>query len=267
MSLLKNTDAVEVIDRYSSFRLNHPPRFKTVTPDRYLEFSIQAAESLDKDPAYHAQVAAPFVAMELCVGLWFGFMHYGFIGPDQYGRLTKQTPRKVLEKARYADALIRWWQQEGYPYITAADVRLGLRRRRLFDATAPVLGKLDDAIAHHRGVQAIACRAIRVGRGLASTAQLDELCAGVRSRHGCVTRHRSHVTGSCILCAFPVAIEVVADGPESSRHPAHGASGKGWKSKRSKHRADDANQVGSATGSGQDRDQQHGHHRGAGADS
>lgn len=248
MSFLINTDAMEVVDRYSWHRMNHPP--SQPVADRYLEFNIQVAESLDKDLAYHGKIAAPFVALEACVGLWFGFMHYGLIGPDQYGRLTKQTPVQVLKRARYADALIRWWQEVGYPHTAQKHQRYVTRRHKLLDGTAPGPGRVRDTYAHHAAVQAHACRAIRVGRGLASTASLDELCAGFRRKCGCVRRYRSHVSGACILCAVPVPWEVVADGLEGSRNPAHGASSQGWQSARGKLGADHADKARRATSGG-----------------
>lgn len=251
MSLLINTDAMEVVDNYSWRRMKSQKPLPQV-PERYLEFSVRVAQALDKEPAYHAKIAAPFVAMELCVGLWFGFMHYGFIGPDQYGRLTGQSPREVLKNARLADALIRWWQEVGYPYITRRDDVLARRRHRILDASAPGHGRLEDAFAHHRGIQAHACRSLRLGRGLASTAELDELCAGVHARHRCVVRHRSHGAGACILCAVPIPWEVVADGPEGSRHPANGTSRRSWAAKRSKLGADHADKVGGTTSGGKD---------------
>lgn len=244
MSFLANIDAMEMVDRYSWRRRLHPPNLPVA--DRYIEFTVQVAQSLDKDPEYHGKIAAPFVALEACVGLWFGFMHYGLIGPDQYGRLTNQSPVQVLKRARFADALIRWWQEVGYPYTTHKHNQKVARRYTLLDGTAPGPGRLDAIRAHHAAVQAHACRAIRLSRGLASTANLDELCAGLSRKRRCVTRHRSHVAGACILCAYPVAWEVVADGPESSRNPAYGASSQGWQSSRSKLGANHADKVGDA---------------------
>lgn len=214
----------------------------------YLDFTTRFARELPLPE--QKPMAVMFTALELNVGHWYGFHHYGLINAEQYSRLAELTPVQTLERKRYADELVAWWKAVGYPFTTCHAGEFYYRQQLLAGHNG--VGQRDLMPGHARSqrranieLQAWAIRFhdgnVAVERAVQDHFARDPRPSQFAEKTDCILPDNRHAGQPCILCAVPRSWHTVAAGCAGHAPDPPGRVHVGPHGRRSKDRESVAN--------------------------
>lgn len=208
-------------------------RSYAILSDDYIEASVGLAKALPLP--LQKDIASTFAALEIEVGHWHAFYHFHLLTLEQYAAVTDLSPSEILDRARYADALCRWWTEIGYPFIKPSrdSFRLrtdhfpeGFRLQRERHAMLAGRANPDERTWFHSASRFAWSRELDTLDAWASERYPDdpvlhERLAACRTRirpprvgshpTRCVVDGIRHPGQSCILCGVPASFSLVAD--------------------------------------------------------